>query len=127
MMISSKASTAKDVSDVANKANNEPYTTPISTPASIFEIQEECYSPYVSLAILYLPELHENSWRAILDLANTLSPAVMNAITEQIVDAANALPISQRRQLIKNAHQCDQSNWLIDSILKSVSTSHQAN
>ncbi|BFM07019.1 hypothetical protein [Halioxenophilus aromaticivorans] len=90
---------------------------PVSTPASIFETPEAEHCPYVSLAILYLPKLHTQTWDTIFAMSETRDDLTNHMIAEQLADAICTLNDKDRTALCVTLDEKYEDCDLLDLIL----------
>ncbi len=95
---------------------------PISTPASIFEVQEAKHCPYVSLAVLYMPVIHHETWKTLLSLGNDRDDLNNGVMLDQLSDAASTLTRSQRSTFVDNLLAFDANDPLIARLIERIET-----
>lgn len=100
---------------------------PVVSKASIFQEQEQTHCPYIEFAIMYLPEIHEETWQSILTLAQGLDNQSINTMAEQLTQAITRQPFELYNQTLINLQQWNYSDsFLLGVIARARLRGHQS-
>jgi len=107
---------------LSGKKKALPRQKPVTSPSAIFQEAENKYSPYVSLAILYLPRVHEDTWNTLVGISEADDTTANRSIKEQVLNAAAVLPLSDRVLFQEALLKFADRNEFTDSIAASIKT-----